>query len=41
MCIRDSYKGSYSSSQIWLFWPSKAAAEAEWAERNPNKAAVS
>ena len=36
-----SYKGSYSSSQIWLFWPSKAAAEAEWAERNPNKAAVS
>ena len=35
-----SYKGSYSSSQIWLFWPSKAAAEAEWAERNPNKAAV-
>ena len=36
-----SYKGSYSSSQIWLFWPSKAAAAAEWAERNPNKAAVS
>ena len=33
-----SYKGSYSSSQIWLFWPSKSAAEKDWAERNPNKA---
>ncbi len=32
-----SYKGSYSSSQIWLFWPSKEAAEEEWAERDPNK----
>lgn len=33
-----SYKGSYSSSQIWLFWPSRDAAEQEWADRNPNKA---
>lgn len=33
-----SYKGSYSSSQIWLFWPSKGAAEDEWAARNPNRA---
>lgn len=32
-----TYKGSFSSSQKWLFWPSRDSALSDWNERNPNK----